>query len=107
MKILGIIAGAGSLPAQIIEHCQNNNHKFFVLVFEDSSNHHIIKNVPHAIVRIGAVGEALTHLRNAGVEEIVMAGGIKRPSLTSLRPDAAGAALHGRRCLAQSHYRIF
>ncbi len=93
MKTLGIIAGGGSLPAQIIEFCKNNNRPFFVLVFEDGFNQEIIKNVPHAIVRIGAVGVAIEHLRNAGVQEIVMAGGIKRPSLTSLRPDAAGAAL--------------
>ena len=93
MKTLGIIAGGGSLPAQIIEYCRNNKRSFFVLVFENSFDQEIIKNVPHAIVRIGAVGEALQHLRNAGVEEIVMAGGIKRPSLTSLRPDAAGATL--------------
>lgn len=93
MKTLGIIAGGGGLPAQIIEYCKNNKRPFFVLVFENSFDPEIIKNLPHAIVRIGAVGEALTHLRNAGVEEIVMAGGIKRPSLTSLRPDAAGAAL--------------
>ncbi len=93
MKTLGIIAGKGSLPAQIIDACKNNNRPFFVIAFEESFNPEIMRNVPHAVVRIGAVGEALKHLRNAGVEEVVMAGGIKRPSLTSLKPDAAGAAL--------------
>lgn len=93
MKILGIIAGKGSLPAQIIEICQKNNRQFFIICFDDDSVSEIIKRSPHAVVRIGAVGEALKYLRNAGVEEIVMAGGIKRPSLMSLKPDAAGAML--------------
>ncbi len=93
MKNLGIIAGKGSLPAQIIESCNKNNRQFFVICFDEDSVSELIKNSPHAVVRIGAVSEALKHLRNAGVEEIVMAGGIKRPSLMSLKPDADGATL--------------
>ncbi len=92
-KILGIIAGSGSLPAQIIESCRKNDRRFFVICFDESSVSEIIKNSPHALVRIGAVGEALKNLRNAGVEEVVMAGGVKRPSILSLKPDAAGAVL--------------
>jgi UDP-2,3-diacylglucosamine hydrolase len=92
MKTLGIVAGNGNLPAQIIDVCKNNNRPFFVLAFEETTEPEIVSS-PHAIVRIGAVGEALKHLRNAGVQEIVMAGGIKRPSLSSLKPDAAGASL--------------
>lgn len=90
---LGIIAGKGSLPAQIIDSCRNIGREFFVIAFEESFSPEIMSGVPHAVVRIGAVGEALGHLRNAGVQEIVMAGGIKRPSLSSLKPDAAGAKL--------------
>lgn len=90
---LGIIAGKGSLPAQIIKTCQQNSRPFFVIAFDESSIPENMKNIPHAIVRIGAVGEALKYLRNAGVQEIIMAGGIKRPSLSSLYPDAAGATL--------------
>lgn len=92
-SILGIIAGTGSLPKQIIDACQQNQRKFFVIAFEESFNSEVMSGVPHAVVRIGAVGEALKHLRNAGVKEIVMAGGVKRPSLTSLKPDAEGAKL--------------
>lgn len=90
---LGIIAGKGSLPAQLIDFCQKNNRSFFVIAFDESFSPQTMANIPHAVVRIGAVGEALKYLRDAGVKEIVMAGGIKRPSLASLRPDAAGAVL--------------
>jgi DUF1009 family protein len=91
--MLGIIAGGGNLPAQLIKSCIDNGREFFVLSFEESYSPETMKNVPHAVIRIGAVGEALKHLRDAGVREIVMAGGLKRPSLSSLKPDAAGAAL--------------
>ncbi len=93
MSCLGIIAGKGSLPAQIIDACKSNGRAFFVIAFEESFNPEIMKDTPHAVVRLGAVGEALKHLRAANVKDIVMAGGIKRPSLLSLKPDAAGAAL--------------
>lgn len=90
---LGIIAGKGNLPAQLINHCKESGRPFFVLAFEESFDAAVMTGVPHAVVRIGAVGEALSHLRRAGVKEIVMAGGIKRPALTSLKPDAAGSKL--------------
>lgn len=93
---LGIIAGSGRLPAQLIETCQGTGREFFVLAFENNAELECIEQVPHAIVRIGAVGEALAHLRKAGVKEVVMAGNIKRPSFLSLRPDALGAKLMAR-----------
>jgi len=93
---LGIIAGNGRLPAQLVESCEATGRKFFVLAFEDYADMEAIRHVPHAAVRLGAVGEALEHLRKAGVEEVVMAGSVKRPSFFSLRPDAAGAKLLAR-----------
>ncbi|MEQ1789997.1 MAG: UDP-2,3-diacylglucosamine diphosphatase LpxI [Rickettsiales bacterium] len=93
LSTLGIIAGKGNLPAQIIRACQSINRPFFVINFEESFVPEAMKNIPHAVVRIGAVGEALKYLRGAGAREIVMAGAVKRPSLSSLRPDAAGASL--------------
>lgn len=92
-NILGIISGSGNLPAQIIEACRNNNRQFFVLAFEKNCIPANIGDAPSVVVRIGAVGEALKYLRTAGVQEIIMAGGIRRPSLSSLYPDAAGAVL--------------
>jgi DUF1009 family protein len=96
MRVLGIIAGKGQLPAQLIEACQQSGRDFFVLGFENSADPETIAHVPHAMVRIGAVGEALAHLKNAGVQDIVMAGNIKRPSFLSLRPDAVGTRLMAR-----------
>lgn len=93
LPTIGIIAGSGHLPAQLIESCEKNGRDFFIIAFEESFSHEIMAHLPHAVVRLGEVGKALEHLRNAGVEQVVMAGGLKRPSLSSIKPDAAGAVL--------------
>ena len=90
---LGIVAGGGSLPALLIKHCEQTGRDFFIIAFEESFSAEIMAHLPHAIVRMGAVGEAIAHLHKADVQEIVMAGHIKRPSLISLKPDALGAIL--------------
>lgn len=93
---LGIIAGNGRLPAQLVAACRATGRACFVLAFEESAVHDTTLHAPHAVVRLGAVGEALERLRAAGVREVVLAGGIKRPSLASLRPDMAATRLLAR-----------
>ncbi len=89
---LGIIAGGGQLPAQLVEGCQTLKRPCFVLAFENADLD-AIHHVPHKVIRLGAVGEAIGHLRQAGVHEVVLAGSVRRPSLTSLRPDRLGTRL--------------
>lgn len=93
---LGIIAGTGRLPLQLIEACQATGRKVFVLAFEHSTDPAVFTHVPHAVVHMGAIGEALNHLRKAGVKELVMAGRVKRPSLSGLKPDLAATKLIAR-----------
>lgn len=93
---LGIIAGSGSLPRQLIESCISQDRTLFVIAVENETDPETTEGVPHIWLRLGALGEALEHLRKAGVEELVLAGKINRPSLSSLRPDMVGAKLIGR-----------
>jgi len=94
--LLGIIAGSGRLPIQLVETCQTSGRPFFVLALENHADLKAIQNVPHTVVRLGAVGEALSHLRKAGAKELVLAGSVKRPNFSALRPDMAGAKLLAR-----------
>ncbi|MDE3060261.1 MAG: LpxI family protein, partial [Pseudomonadota bacterium] len=96
LPILGILAGGGRLPEKLIEACQAGGRQYFVLAFEGAADPASFSGLPHAVVRLGAVGEALDHLKRAGVQEIVMAGHMRRPSFTSLRPDMVGAKLLAR-----------
>lgn len=97
---LGILAGSGDLPARLIEACRREDRPFFVLAFEGETDPATVANAPHAWIRLGAAGRGFELLRSEGVEEIVFAGAIRRPSLASLRPDWRAA-----RFLARVGYR--
>ena len=84
---LGIIAGGGDLPGRLIEVCRNTGRPYFVLAFEGQTPADTVEHSPHAWVRLGAAGKALKILRKEGVEELVLAGAVQRPSLSELRPD--------------------
>jgi DUF1009 family protein len=84
---LGILAGGGDLPVRVIAACRASGREFFVLAFEGEAAPETVKGTPHAWVRLGDAGEGLDRLREAGVQELVLAGGVRRPSLKSLRPD--------------------
>lgn len=93
LPTLGILAGGGDLPRQLVEACKQQGRPYFILGFDGAADADLLEGEPHARVRIGAIGESLHHLREAGVQELVMAGRMKRPSLASLRPDSTGAKL--------------
>lgn len=94
--MLGIIAGGGTLPRRLADACISSHRDYFIIALENACDIGAIDELPHAVVRLGAVGEALAHLKAAGVQEVVMAGGVARPSMTSLMPDAVGAKLIAR-----------
>lgn len=93
---LGILAGAGELPSRLIEACRAIDRPVFVLAFEGAADPVAITQAPHAWVRLGAAGEGMRLLREQGVDELVMAGGVPRPTLWSLRPDWRTAKFFAR-----------
>lgn len=93
LPALGILAGKGELPRKIIEQCRSQGRDFYVLAFEGNATVDDYANLPHSIIRLGAVGEGLEILKKAGVKDVVMAGNIKRPTLASFRPDATATRL--------------
>jgi UDP-2,3-diacylglucosamine hydrolase len=93
---LGIVAGAGELPVRIVEACRAAERPVFVLVFAGIADPARFDEVPHATVRLGAAGEGLRLLHENGVEELVMAGVVTRPSLKSLMPDWRAAKFFAR-----------
>ncbi|HEY1505852.1 MAG TPA: UDP-2,3-diacylglucosamine diphosphatase LpxI [Stellaceae bacterium] len=84
---LGILAGSGELPLRLIEACRSEGRPYFVVAFDGSCDPASMEGQPHRFIRLGAGGTGLRVLHENGVEELVLAGGVKRPSLTALRPD--------------------
>lgn len=84
---LGIIAGSGGLPRRLIESCRGAGREIFVLALEGEAELETVASVSHAWCRIGAAAKGLKLLRDNGVVDLVLAGGVRRPSLSAIRPD--------------------
>lgn len=97
---LGILAGGGDLPAQLISACRASGREFFVLAFKGQANPEYLSDAPHAWSRLGAMAKSLDLLREAGAEELVMAGRVRRPSWSELRPDRRMARMFAKIGLA-------
>jgi len=98
---LGILAGGGPLPGNLIEACKSSGRDYFVLAFEGQADPDVIGEAPQAWVRLGSVEEAIGRLRAEQCEELVLAGPVRRPSLAELRPDRRAARFLARGLLSK------
>ena len=90
---LGLIAGGGMLPFEIITHCQKTQREVFVVGLESFVTQEYLDSVPHIYAKLGEVGKILKAMKKNEVSEVVLAGWIKRPTLKDLIPDWEGAKL--------------
>lgn len=96
---LGIIAGGGAIPVQLVDHCRDTGREFFVLALKGHVDQLDLETVPHREIRLGAAGRMISTLHMEAVEDVILIGRLRRPSLFELRPDARAAkiALKARR----------
>ena len=88
---LGILTGTGQLVRDVIHSCQKRDQSYFLLAFEGQSERDFVERHPHAWSTLGKIGKSLKLLKEAGVQQVVMAGRIHRPSWSEIRPDSKGA----------------
>jgi hypothetical protein len=93
---LGIIAGSGGLPGRVIAGCRAAGREVFVLALEGDADPATVAAAPHAWCRLGGAATGLDLLRSRGVTELVLAGGVRRPTLAGLRPDWRAAKFLAR-----------
>ena len=94
---LGIIAGGGTIPQMLINHCRAQNREFFVLAIEGNANPDIMTDdVPHLWLRIGQAGTGFKRFADEKVQDVVMIGTIKRPSFKEIFPDLRTAAFFAK-----------
>ncbi|MET4699355.1 DUF1009 family protein [Constrictibacter sp. MBR-5] len=84
---LALVAGGGDLPALILEACRSAGRPCFVMALEGHADPALVVGAPHAWIRLGAAASAVDRLKAEGVEEVVLAGAVRRPSVAELRPD--------------------
>ncbi len=91
MQKLGIVAGSGSLPSALIAECQKQGRPFCVVALKGHANPDLMPaGIPVKWIRLGAVGCGFNEMKKQGVEQIVLIGGVRRPSLKELCPDFRG-----------------
>lgn len=94
---LGIVAGGGSLPKTLINHCIQNEIPYFVLaVGGNALEADFTSDIPHLFIRIGQAGTGFERFKKEGVQDVVMIGTIRRPSLSDLVPDLRTAAFFSK-----------
>ncbi len=84
---LGILAGGGDLPKEIIEYCQSHSIECYAVYFKGQSDDDRLDSVDHDVVRLGQTQKTLNLLKKHDCTHIVFAGSIRRPSLFDLKPD--------------------
>jgi DUF1009 family protein len=84
---LGIIAGGGTAPAQLIAACQKTGRDFFVICLEGQAEKGFAENLPHVWLPLGAGTKFKTLAAEEKIGEIVMVGRVRRPSIFELKPD--------------------
>jgi len=93
MEKLGILAGNGAMPKEVVEYCKATDREFFVVGLEPHVLPETLQDAPHITAKIGEIGKILKNFQKNQVKEIVFAGGVRRPSLIELIPDWEGAKL--------------
>ena len=93
---LGIIAGGGGLPLRVAEAVAASGRPVVVAVLEGHGDAADFAAYPSKAFRWGLAAQLLAWLKAKGVRQVVLAGTVSRPSILSLRPDAAGVKLLAR-----------
>ena len=89
MRKLGLIAGGGSLPVEIAEHCQRSGRPLFVIRLKGFAGEGL-DQFAGAEVGLAELGKCFKSLRRAGCEAVCLAGQVNRPDFASLMPDLRG-----------------
>jgi DUF1009 family protein len=89
---LGIIAGGGNLPLRLAAACAESGRKFLLVAIENYADK-TVEAFPHAWTSLGTLGHTIKLLKEAGCEEVVFAGVVRRPDFSKLKLDWRGARL--------------
>ncbi len=87
IKKIGVIAGGGMMPVEIVRSCLERGVEVYVAGLQPWADETLFRDVDHIMARIGEPGKMIKFFKEHGVVDLVLAGGIKRPSFKELIPD--------------------
>lgn len=91
MARLGLIAGSGSLPIEIAEHCRRVGRPIFVIRLKGFAEP-ALAGFDGADVGLAELGKCIKALKRAACEAVCLAGRVTRPDFATLVPDLRGLA---------------
>jgi len=89
--MIGLILGTGNLPCQIIKRLQETQTSFTCVLFDNFLNDQVKALTDnYKIVKLGHVGDIISHLKQQNVTHVLFAGHIARPGFKDLDTDTKG-----------------
>lgn len=97
-KRLGLIAGAGDLPARILASCREQGRDVFTIVLDgicsaDDRAQMDLAPKDHSVAGIAQIGRIGRVLAAAKCAEVMLAGTVRKPDFATLAPDWEGIKL--------------
>ncbi len=87
MNRIGILAGGGRLPLMVAESAAARGANVHIVAIKGEADPEVAR-FPHTWVNWGQIGRMLATLRREGGEQLVIAGGVRRPDFWQIHPDA-------------------
>lgn len=89
LPILGVIAGNGDLPEQVVNVYKKQGGSCFIVWLIDGH----IEGANQQNFKFGEVGKIINYFKENKVENVTLIGGVERPDLSSLKIDLVGSLL--------------
>jgi UDP-2,3-diacylglucosamine hydrolase len=84
---LGILAGGGELPAQLMQACRRRGWDFHIFALRGHADPAQLGDAPQDWVRLGGLGLMRGLLKQRGVDRVVFRGKVERPRMSELLID--------------------
>ncbi len=91
MSKLGLIAGAGGLPVEIVRACEAAERPVFIVRLMGLADP-ALADEDGVEAGVAEWGKIFDELKRAGCKQICFAGGVPRPNFANLKPDFRGIA---------------
>lgn len=85
-RVVGIVAGGGSLPREVAEHVRAGGGTVHIVSIIGEGDLDL-GDFPLTKVGWAQIGGMVRALRNADVTEMVIVGAVRRPDLSAIKPD--------------------
>lgn len=96
IRKLGVIAGGGDLPFQLLSVCKDKGIEPYIIGFKGQTDPELMNEYNHLWLELGAVGKVISFFKCNDVKDLVLIGKVKRPPFTKIKPDIKAVKILSR-----------